>query len=105
MTEEEIDQHLEYLIETSAQFAEATSLSKYYEKFLKSVESKYFLESTGTIDHRKSVARTNPEYISFLEKSRNADYDFALINANREASKLAISLYQSRLKATNETKY
>lgn len=105
MNEIDVDKHLHFLLNSAQKYAKATSNSKYYERFLKSIESKFFLEATGTIDQRKSVARTNPEYLAAVEDARNADYDHALLTAEREAAKLAISLYQSRLKVEGESKY
>jgi hypothetical protein len=105
MNEIDVDTHLHFLLSSAEEYASATSRSKYYERFLKSIESKFFLEATGTIDQRKSIARINPEYLEAVEEAKNADYDYALLYAKRESAKLAISLYQSKLKVEGENKY
>jgi len=105
MNENDVDGHLHYLIDTAEEYATAVSSSKYYERFLKSLESKHFLEANGTIDQRKSYARTHPEYVQALSDAKDVDYDNALLFAKREHAKLSLSLYQSRLKAKNESVY
>lgn len=96
---EEIERHMKYLEESAEPYATAKSASTYYERFLKSIESKHFLEATGTIDQRKSFARTHPEYLQALEDAKSVDYDSALLYARREAAKIAISLFQTTSKA------
>lgn len=98
MIDEEMDKHLHYLIDSAESFAVAQSSSKYYERFLKSIESKHFLAATGTVDQRKSIARTHPEYVKALEDARSVDYDSALLYARREHAKLSLSALQSKIK-------
>lgn len=105
MNEVDVDGYLHYLIESAEEYAQAVSGSKYYERFIKSIESKHFLEAQGTIDQRKSKARTHPEYIQALEDAKDVDYTSALLFAKREHARLAISWAQSRMKAQNEAKY
>ena len=105
MNDNDVDGYLHYLMDTAEAYATAVSSSKYYERFIKSIESKHFLEATGTIDQRKSYARTHPEYVQALSDAKDVDYDSALLFAKREHSKLSLSLYQSRLKAKNESVY
>jgi hypothetical protein len=105
MNDNDVDTYLHYLMDTAEAYATAVSSSKYYERFIKSIESKHFLEATGTIDQRKSIARTHPEYLQALSDAKDVDYDSALLFAKREHSKLSLSLHQSRLKAKSESVY
>jgi hypothetical protein len=105
MNETNVDNYLHYLMDTAEEYAMAQSSSKYYERFIKSIESKHFLEATGTIDQRKSFARTHPEYLQALEDAKDVDYQSALLFAKREHAKLSISSWQSSLKAKNESVY
>jgi len=105
MNEVDIDGYLHYLIDSAEEYAAAVAGSKYYERFIKSIEAKHFLEATGTIDNRKSIARTDPEYVQALEDAKDVDYNSALLFAKREHAKLSISLYQSKMKASHEAKY
>lgn len=103
MFDEIVEQHLQYLIDSAEEFASAQSSSKYYDRFLKTVESKHFLEAQGTIDQRKSIARTHPEYLQALEDAKDVDYQQALLYAKREYAKLSISTWQSRVKEHSRT--
>jgi hypothetical protein len=105
MNDNDVDGYLHYLIETAEAYATAVSSSKYYERFLKSIESKHFLEAQGTIDQRKSYARTHPEYVQALSDARDVDYDSALLFAKREHAKISISWAQSSMKAKSESVY
>jgi hypothetical protein len=105
MNEVDVDGYLHYLIDSAEEYAAAVSGSKYYERFIKSIEAKHFLEAKGTIDNRKSEARTHPEYLEALEDAKDVDYKSTLLFAKREHAKLSLSLFQSKLKAAHEAKY
>jgi hypothetical protein len=105
MNDNDVDTYLHYLMDTAEAYATAVSSSKYYERFIKSIESKHFLEAKGTVDQRKSYARTHPEYVSALDNARDVDYDSALLFAKREHAKLSLSIFQSRLKSKLESVY
>ena len=105
MNDNDVDTYLHYLMDTAEAYATAVSSSKYYERFIKSIESKHFLEAQGTIDQRKSYARTHPEYVQALSDAKDVDYDSALLFARREQAKLSISWAQSMMKAKNESVY
>ena len=105
MNDNDVDTYLHYLMDTAEAYATAVSSSKYYERFIKSIESKHFLEAQGTIDQRKSYARTHPEYVQALSDAKDVDYDSALLFARREHAKLSISTWQSSLKAKSESVY
>jgi hypothetical protein len=105
MNEVDVDGYLHYLIDSAEEYAAAVSGSKYYERFIKSIEAKHFLEAKGTIDNRKSEARTHPEYLEALEDAKDVDYKSTLLFAKREHAKLSISWAQSKMKSAYEAKY
>lgn len=103
ITEEQVERALFYLRDSAEDFAHWKSRVEETEYLIRIAEAKAFLEvETGAQEYKKSVARASIEYHNAVENYTEAVLNFTKLQANRKASELAISVYQSSVKAGSQ---
>lgn len=100
ISEESVEEAIHVLVNTEEEYARVRAGVRAYVYTLKVIEANAFLGvPTGSIDHRKSVARCSSEYKNAIETYRELEQRFGELEERRETARLIISVYQSRLKA------
>lgn len=109
-SEDKVEKALTYLIESSEQYAEASSQAKYYYQYLKEVtadllreaESTAYMQAEGSQEARKHAARTSDDYKEIvkmrreaLEEYRQWEYKRQRLESGRESARILISYHQS----------
>lgn len=117
VSEDMADKALHYLLDTSEDFAKATSDTKFYYNCLKETtvdllretEATEFVSAEGSQDLRKSIARSSDDYKEIvkkrqeiLEQYRESEYKRQRLESGREAARMTLSIYQSYLRHSNE---
>jgi len=99
ITEQDVEEALDYLQDSAQESAQWTSAKHYYDKKLKRIESLEFMkEERGAIESKRMAARASNEYGECLEDYKEATYNSTLIDAKREACRLTISYWQTYTK-------
>lgn len=113
ISEDLAEKSLHYLIETSEEYAQATANSRYYYNllketypdFLRECEADGYVQSEGSQDLRKSLARSSNDYKELVQKRKDvlesykeAEYKRVRLEAGRDAARSTLSLYQSQLR-------
>lgn len=108
--EDKVDKALHYLIDSSEEYAEACSDSRYYYQLLKEVlpdfmreaEASGYVRAEGSQELRKANARLSPDYKELLKKReealknyRQAEYTRVRVESGRIAAQTTISVWQS----------
>ena len=100
---DDVEKCIEYLGHTAEEIARWKSAEKFYMYNLKHIEAKAYLTSEAkTIEAKKQEARASEEFVEALDKYKDSVYHAEMLESKREAARLKISLYQSRLKAGME---
>jgi len=87
---------LEFLATTDEEFARARANVKYLEHKRKTIKATQFLEATGTIQQKESIAYDSQEMRDHLEEYKNAVYDEQILVSKRKSAELAIEVWRSK---------
>lgn len=101
VNDESIERALNYLRDSSKQYADAKARMKFLEQKRKSLKAAAFLEAQGSnVAERESKAYMDSEYLDCLNDYKQAVYDAELMSAERSAAELRIEVWRS-LSANN----
>jgi hypothetical protein len=96
VTEEQVHWAMEQLARTPVPLGEAVRLEKKSESEMKRHEALGFLGAEGSIDFRRSKARTSPEYLASSDAYATACGEKARIYSIREAASAIIEIYRTQ---------
>lgn len=95
ISEERLTKSLKYLAETDEPCAKAKAFLTGLEEQLKTVFAIAFLNTTGTVDERKSRAYASESYKEHVKKIENATLDFELMRNKRNTESTLIECWRS----------
>lgn len=90
-----IEAALNFLRDTSEPLADARARAKFLEQKRKTLKAEGFLDATGNISERESVAYTQPNYVKCLDEYKTAVYDAELLANQRLAAELRIEVWRT----------
>lgn len=99
ITEEQVEEAMYYLIESAKDYALSRSREKMLENQLKIVEASEFrAQESGAVDAKRMNARASEAYKKVSDELYKVSIEYHTIQAEREAYKTLISLYQTQQK-------
>lgn len=93
---EEAEKAYHYIAQTDEAIAQAKARLMAAEYGVKTAEAVCYLDATGTVEERKSVARCAPRYTEAVSEHEDAVLEFETIKAKRQRALLAIELYRTQ---------
>lgn len=99
VTEDQVEEAMNYLIESAEEYARWRSEEKMLENKLKIVEASEFrAQTSGAVDAKRMNARASQAYKEVSDELYHASIKYHTIQAKREAYKTLVSLYQTQQK-------
>ena len=95
ITEDRLMLALKYLAETDEPAAKARAVLESLVDQRKTVKACGFLEAEGTQEKRVSEAYTSSEYVSHINRIKEATYDYELMRNKRKTEELIVDVFRS----------
>ncbi len=101
ITDDEIERAINYLVDSSKDFAKWKSRMKYLESHRKSVRSSEVLKASGkTISENAHRGESSEAYNNTLKEYEEAVYEYTLLEAYRNAAEAKIEAWRT-IQASN----
>lgn len=91
-----ISEALEYLAGTDETYGWQRGHVAGLEYRIKSIEATGYLNSDGTQEQRKAMARTDQAYLEMINEYENAKIDLEVIAAKRKTAELHIEVWRTQ---------
>ena len=96
ISEERVEAAVEFIRDHANRLGYLIGHAKALEYQLKVVEAQNYLDATGTIEARRSKARSSPEYKAIIEEIENAWAEKATLETKLKAAELTIDVWRSQ---------
>lgn len=91
-----VSEALNTLITTDIKYGASRGRLKSLEYLLKVAEAQEYLAATGTVDERKSKARTSPDYLSRIREYEDCVIETETLAAERKTAELVIEVWRTQ---------
>jgi len=95
ITQLQVERAINYLAQTDDIYGELVGRCKALEYRIKVARSQAFLDATGTIAERDSIAQTSQEYKDKIDEYENAVMEKEIIAAKRKRAELTCDVWRS----------
>lgn len=96
VTEQAVDEAVNFLAESSSNYAVARARRVWLEYQLKITEAGFFKLASGNIEERKAQARTAPEYKKMVDEHQEAVVTELTLEGERHAADTRIDLFRTQ---------
>lgn len=95
VTDQQLEESLNYLSDTDEEFAKAKKNLEGYEKYVDLLKSQEFLESEGNVEERKSSAKVSEKVKAAQRKYLDALEHYEIIKNKRDTAQIVVWIWRS----------
>ena len=93
--EKTVEESMAYLSDTDEEYARSSAYVKMAPYYLKLIEAKHFLEHTGTVAERESMAFSSTEYKKWLDRLDEMTVKAETMEAKRESAQREVDIWRT----------
>lgn len=90
-----VEQALEYLVDTDEEYARSSAYVKMAPYYLKLIKATHFLNHSGTVAERESMAFSSTEYKEWLENLADMTVKAETMEAKRESAQREVDIWRT----------
>lgn len=102
ISEQRVEQAVEYLRDTAKEYGQSKGRASYMEANLRRVKSLEMISHKGGVGEREAVAYASEAYKAAMEQMQNAVADMETMRALRDAAEYTIEVWRSQSSARKQ---